>query len=323
MTKINSSALSVINHIVAVGSVDGVCTAAAMLRNAAPDCTVEFTQAFSVDKIDVSTWKPNSKVAFVDLAVDHSNASTTNSFIFNILNGGHSIVAVCDEHDSELWLYELATYNVHPSELLIEPVSQKTGSIKSSGALLASVLVNADEQTLELCRVANLGDMMQFEGIGQVVNEAVKSAIADSTRRVYLANHFAFNSEPDEKIIGWMKEYEGILATHAEILDSATLSDSGILSASSYGKKVDVTTLMKTLYAITGVKVLALHGQTYDKSKGGVVETLSFGAPQGSTIDLLAPLQAAGLPAMGFAQKASVPMEYATEALQIVEALLD
>src|SRR2546429_8222966 len=102
--------LTDINQIVAVGSVDGVLTAAALLRligNA--DVPLVFTQAHQVDQIDPVTWEPSRKVAFVDLAVNNRSHRMTANFVARIRAAGHTIVAVIDEHDREAWFRALGS----------------------------------------------------------------------------------------------------------------------------------------------------------------------------------------------------------------------
>jgi len=188
-----------INHVVAVGSVDGILTSAAFLRLIGADQTVglEFAQAFTVDKIDPTKWEPNRQVAFVDLAVNNRDPQMTADFVRRIREAGHTIVAVCDEHNAEDWLRVLGSFD----GLLITPVSQDTGEIKSSGALLVKVWQDAqtkshvvffkvpewDAHTGELCVAADAGDRMDFSTrFGGLVNQAVKSMVVGfvKTRKV-------------------------------------------------------------------------------------------------------------------------------------------
>lgn len=312
-----------ISMIVAVGSVDGVLTAAALLRYIGRDpieVGLVFCQAFTVDKIDLSKWDPNQKVAFVDLAVNNRDKKMTADFVRRVREAGHQIVAVCDEHSREDWLEAIGSFD----GLLIEPVSQATGSIKSSGALLRQVLAeNADGYTRELCVAADRADAMKFEGVGAIANQAVKSKIADDNRRVYLSRHFAQNSEPDDTIMRWVAEYDAILRTHEEILGTKQDLGAGIVRVNAVGKTVDMTTLMATLYK-GGPRVVVLEGEMYDKAanggKGGKVRQISLGTNE--KLDLLTAVKAVVPTASGFAQKANIPPESEATALKAVLELL-
>ena len=171
------------NLIVSVGSVDGVCTSAAALRTVCqPDTEIIFTQAFTVDKIDPTAWKPSRKVLFVDLAVNNRDEAMTVDFLRRIIAAGHQIVGVLDEHCREDWEQAFSEARLSFDDLLIEPVSQATGEIKSSGALLLYILGIVDEHTEELLGAADAGDRMDFTThFGGLVNRAVKSKIADDS----------------------------------------------------------------------------------------------------------------------------------------------
>lgn len=322
-----------INTVVAAGSVDGVCTTAALLRvigNSNVD--VVFAQAFNVDKIDVAAWVQGRKIAFVDLAVNNRDMQMTRDFVARIRAAGHEIVAVCDEHSREDWLEVLGSFD----GLIIQPQSQYKGVFGSSGKVLIEWALAqeqqndyfggvpgfqlADEQFRELCAAADAGDRMDFSTrFGGMVNAAVKSKIQDDTRRVYLARHFAEHAEADETIRGWIKEYEAILANHSEILAAKSNLGEGIVRASSVGKAVDMTTLMKSLHN-DGARVVVLETEMFDKSVGGKIRLISFGTDK--KIDLLGAIKMVVPTASGFAQKANVRPEDEPAAIAAVRALL-
>ena len=163
------TSLRAINQIVAIGSVDGILTTAALLRVIGnpetpmlcsigiPETSIVFVQAFTVDKVDVTKWASARRVAFVDLAVNNREPAMTASFVECIRAAGHEIVAIIDEHNAEDWLKALGTFE----GLVVEPISGKNTDRNSSGALLLSVLGNeADYQVRELCLAADAGDRM-------------------------------------------------------------------------------------------------------------------------------------------------------------------
>ena len=306
-----------INQVVSVGSVDGILTTAALLHVIGDsDVDVVFAQAFTVDKVDVSSWKPERKVALVDLAVNNRDKTMTANFVQRLKAAGHQIVVVCDEHSREDWLEVLGTFD----GLLIEPQSQANGSLKSSGAVLFDAMRNRlDDHCLALCDAADRADRMDFVGLGAVVNQAVKSKIQDDTRRVYLAKHFANSSGADATILGWIKEYEVILANHQEIFAAKQDLGDGIVKVSAIGKVVDMTTLMSQLYK-GGAKVVVMEGEMYDKSADKKLRQIAFGTSL--KCDLLACVKQIVPTASGFAQKVNVAPESEALAIEAVRQLL-
>lgn len=122
--------LNTITQILSVGSVDGICTSAALLRLISrwggSNVGLQFTQPFTVDKIDPTKWATGSKVAFVDLAVNNRDKSMTANFVRRVREVGHEIVVMIDEHSREDWLEVLGTFD----GLIVEPQSQAAGMLK-------------------------------------------------------------------------------------------------------------------------------------------------------------------------------------------------
>jgi len=312
-----------LNLIISVGSVDGILTSAAVLRNLAEEeSEVIFTQAFTVDRLDPTAWKSNRQVLFVDLAVNNRDESMTVDFLRRITAAGHQIVGVLDEHSREDWQKAFSEAGLSFDDLLIEPVSQATSDIKSSGALLLSLLGDEiDEHTEELLGAADAGDKMNFgTHFGGLVNKAVKSKIADDSRRVYLAKHFAENTQPDETILGWMAEYDKILENHQKIIASRQGLSDEIVRVVTTDLAVDMTTLMSELYKL-GAKVVIVEGMAFNKSVGHPTLQIAFGASD-NKLDILGAIKAAGIIASGFASKANVEPEDEAAALVAVQSLL-
>ena len=315
-----TKSLRSITQIVAVGSVDGILTAAALLRiigNAEVD--IVFTQAFTVDKVDVSAWKPGRCVAFVDLAVNNRGKQMTAALVHRIREAGHELVAVCDEHSREDWAEILGTFE----GLVIEPQSQAKGKYRSSGAVLFDAAL--DDEHLDgpaqmLCFAANKADRMVFEGVGALVNSAVKSRIADDSRRVYLARHFAQNVEPDSTIQGWIKEYEEILRNHEAILAAKQDLGDGIVRVSAVGKTVDMTTLMRQLYE-SGARIVVCESELFNRGLGRKTKQVAFGSGD-NRLDLLAVIKPSVPTASGVASKANVEPGYEQVALAAIRRTL-
>lgn len=295
-----------IDQIVSVGSVDGICTTAAVVRNAVHNVDIVFAQAFTVDKVDPSSWTPNRNVLFIDLAVNNRDPEMTAGFIRRVIAAGHTIVGVLDEHNAEDWKKAFEAAEVSFDDLAIKPVSQDQGEIKSSGALLLSLISDIDQHTHDLCEAADAGDHMDFSThFGGFVNQAVKSKIGDDSRRIYLANYFARKREPDETIRTWIAEYEEILKSHEEIVAARQDQGDGIVRISALGKTVDMTTLMKTVYDL-GYSVVLTEGETYNKTLGKTGVQIAFGCKPGLQLDTVATIKAAGINCSGFAAKANI-----------------
>lgn len=308
-----------VNFVLAVGSVDGVCTTAAVLRNACGGVGVEFCQAFTVNKVDPAKWPENRTVLFVDLAVNNKDKAMTVDFLRRVIAAGHTIFGILDEHSAEDWEWACGEAGVYFDGLAIKPVSQDKGGIKSSGALLLHLLgADADEHTMKLCATADCGDRMDFSThFGGLVNQAVKSSIADDSRRVYMAKHFAKNYEPDEKILGWVKEYENILKTHREVIDKSEDLGLGMVKVDCVGKIVDMTILMNTLYK--DYYVVVVEGEMFSKEVGKKIRQVSFGVKPGVKFDILEVLKNNGIEASGFASKANLNPEDEETAVMIVQ----
>ena len=308
-----------ITQIVSVGSVDGVLTSSALLRLiGGGNVGLQFTQAFTVDKVDPNKWAPGQRVALVDLAVNNRDKAMTADFVRRVREAGHEIVAIVDEHSREDWLEVLGTFE----GLIVEPQSQSEGTFKSSGAVLkAAIGLEAADHTVELLDAADAGDRMDFSTrFGGMVNQAVKSDIANDQRRVYLARHFAATAEPDATILGWVAEYEAILADHDKIVAEKVNLGLGIVWVSTIGRKVDMTTLMARLYE-DGAKVVVCEGEMFVPAIKAKKVMIAFGTSDKS-LNLLAIVKASVSTASGFAQKVNVDPEHEEAALAAIRSAL-
>lgn len=309
------ASLATTNLVIAVGSVDGVLTTAALLRVVGKDeIRVEWTQAFQVDKIDLSKWAANRQVAFVDLAVNKDNPAMTVEFVQKVRAAGHNIVAIIDEHGRAKWLEALGTFD----GLAVEPRDSS-----SAGAVLLAALGNqADERTIELLDQANAGDKMDFTGrFASMANNATKSALMDNNRRDHVARHLAAgNIEPDEKIAGWVAEYEEMEHNHARLLENPADLGDGLLRVDPENMRVDITTLMGLLYK-RGAAVAIVAGRHFVPGKG-MIPAVAFGAGK-KGLDLRAALAAMEVPVLsGFAAKVTVAPEAEAAAIVAIRKAL-
>lgn len=313
-----------VNFVLAVGSVDGACTAAAVLRNAHPHADIQFCQAFTVDKLNPYAWGDQKTVLFVDLAVNNSNPEMTVDLLRRVKDAGHTIYGVLDEHNAEDWYQAFNKAGIPFDDLIIKPVSQENSNVKSSGALLLSVLGNEiDEQTRQLCNAADAGDRMDFTThFGGIVNQAVKSKITDDSRRVYLAKHLAKHQDADEKILSWIAEYEIILATHQEVMEAKIELGDRIVRINTVSKIIDMTTLMKEVYTL-GYDVVVIEGEMFDKAASAKTRQIAFWCRPGLKLDVVATLEAASVSCSGFSTKANVrPQDEQAALVAVRQALL-
>ncbi len=318
-----SAALAKTTLVVAVGFIDGACGASAALRFADPGCTILFTQAFAVNQLDPTSWGEPKNVLFFDLAVNNAKPEMTVDFLRRVAAAGHTIVGVCDEHDAKAWESAFEAAGLDFGALAIKPVSGKGTPVNSSGALLRSLLGEVDEHTAALCQAADDGDRMVFETpIGNVVNRAVKANIEDNDRRVYLTNHFAWQSEPDAKILAWDAEYEQMLRNHDTIIAAREEPSPGLVKVVvASGVKIDLTVFMARLYGL-GYKVVAVDAEAFNPAAKKKERMISFGCAPTFKVDLLAAIKAAGITASGFASKANVHPDDEVAAIAVVRALL-
>jgi len=316
---------SVITQVIAVGSVDGICTTSALLRligRKADEIGLEFCQAFTVDKIAPSTWQDGRKVALVDLAVNNRDAEMTRAFVARVKEAGHEIVAVIDEHNRADWLEVLGSF----LGLIVEPQDQNEEPERfgSSGDVLLEAIEQigvGDTHVVDLLDAAAAGDHMDFTThFGAMVNQAVKSRIQDDTRRVHLARRFAESREPDEAILGWIAEYEQILANHDTVVASRQDLGQGIHRVSAKGLAVDMTTLMGRLYG-DGARVVALEGEAFNKALGRKTLQIAFGS-RDKGLDLFSLVKGAVPSASGFANKVNVEPADEEAAINAIKAAL-
>jgi len=311
-----------VTRIIAVGSVDGVCTTAAVLRNVPPKATVVFTQAFLVDELDPSKWEP-SRVLLVDLAVNNRDEAMTVSFLRRLVEAGHELVGIIDEHDATAWFIACAAAGIDYEKLAFQPVNQEAGDIKSSGALLRSLLDDgADKLTLELCETADQGDRMNFDThIGLAVNRAMKSDPSDKTRREYLARHYSQKRDPDAKIKGWVADYNSILETHAIIL--ADLVDLGdrVARIDATKRHIDMRTLLGEVFK-RGYLAVLMEGLEYDSDSGEKVPQLSVSFAPSIGLGIDETMDEAGIPYTGSGTIVTVLVEYEDEVVQALRSAL-
>ena len=247
----------------------------------------------------------------------------TISFVQALLDAGHELVGVCDEHDATAWSEVFTAVGINLDSLIVKPCSQRDGGFSSSGALLAATFADTlGDHAKALCADANAADHMDFSGkFASVANQAVKSKIQDNSRRVHIAKVFSASSEADEKILGWIKEYDVLLAANKSLVDTRENLGDGIVRIDATGKVIDMTSLMADVYALDGVRVLILVGESYNKERGCKVVQHAFGT-RDKSLDLQAALKGAGINAGGFAQKANVDPADADAAIEVVRQLI-
>lgn len=328
--------------LIAVGSVDGVLTSAAVLRLIGRDCPILFTQAFTVDRLDISSLPTGSEIVLVDLAVNLKAPQMTVDFLRRLRAAGHHLVAIIDEHGRADWFAALAhagdpdgdrpglgnsTIADNPGawgsyyegdlhsfagwSLIVEPQGADRNLWPSSGSVLRAVLARntntyhllmmdvMSDGTLcsspfaDLLRSADAADRGDFSPpLAALVNEAVKTAIADDSRRVTIARHLAGLCDATGQIEGWRAEYRAMEAANAQALAALTVAG-GIGRVDATGLRIDVTAVLMAAYSRARVVELS------------TTQGVSFGTGD-RALDLLAIAKAAGISAGGFASKINV-----------------
>ncbi len=314
--------LNQVNQIVSVGTVDGVLSTAAVLRSVGDvKIEVEFIRPFEVDELEPSDWAAKRNVLLVDLGVNNRNKQTTIDFLQRLTGAGHNVIGILDEHNADNWKEVFKLVRISFDSLTIKPVSQKEGKIESSGALLLNVLGDtADDHTRDLCKAADAADHMDFSGhFNSLVNQAIKSKIADNSRRIYLAKHFSKVYEPDGKIRKWVTEYREVLKIHEKIIGNRKDLDQGIVRIDTGGKKVDMTSLLKSLYENYSVVITE---SKFRKKTGEKIDQVTFGRKPGLKINLLSTIKKVRIPCAGFAAKVNLALKDEEVALAAVRQAL-
>lgn len=205
--------------IMAVGSVDGVMTSAALslLLRAEGHHKIDvlWTQAHRVDDVRF----PDDEmldVWLVDLAVDQLDPERTARLVKHIDAGGHHLCGVIDEHDPDAWSPILGGLDLRVSPM----------RAASSGAVLLAHLSRFDRlpsDVAEICREADLADRGDFVGGRRTtVNAAIKSKVSDDRRRTacfewlsgvqregrWVSTGLGVSTRVPAQIGGWVREYE-------------------------------------------------------------------------------------------------------------------
>lgn len=318
------------NHIIAVGSIDGIFTAAAVL-NYLGEAKISFTQAFTVHAVKV---EEGDQLWLVDLAVNNSpirqaipelgleagtsGSDYTKAVVKSWQDAGAEVKAIVDEHGAEAWTQAYGSFD----GLLVKPMTQDVDdNIHSAGDTLIQSGLDISDEAKNLCVTASLADQGSFIGLGEIANKAVKAAIGDNSRREYIARHFALNMAPDEKISGWAAEYDELQRNAERVMAEAEDNGSWVF-VDTRGKKVDMTSLAFSLYAkFPEASVVVCRGQAYDKDQGGVVPVHSFmlSNKADQSLDLKA---AIGCNGFGFGKKWNVADEKADEAMSKLSTYL-
>lgn len=307
-----SNFMTGVNLLVAGGSPDGMAAVAACLRNSeGQDIRVIFTRPFEVNKIDFSSWPSKSKVGFVNLGVNNEgtppNPQLTVDFVNKIYKLGHEILFIADEHGKKAWEEVLITCGHSITELRIQPEDRGEEFPSCCAIIKKAFGESVDEHTRDLLHAGNEADLMNYEThFGRILNEAIKSNLRDSNRRLHLVRWLAFNKEPDATIERWMKEYEAIKANSISIL--GTRQDLGFgmsIYDGTLASRHDATFVFNNAYKTSSIVVLKC-------SSGASIGTKM------THLNILEILQHALIPASGMPSKANFDIRYLTVAIQAI-----
>ena len=314
-----ASLLPVVNVLVSVGSIDGMAASAAYLRQINKrDVQLIFTQAFQVNKIEIAKWPPNSQVGFIDLGVNNEgtspNPQMTIDFVKSVYELGHKIRFIADGHGKQAWKEVLEKCDHQLDELAIQPENREECS--SSCAVLKKVIgESADSHTKDLLTAGEEADKMNFETtLGHIFNACTKSNITDTSRRVHVVQHVAFNETIDAKMLDWMGEYNEmkrnlptILASRQDLGDGISLYDCTVgrhdakaVFQAAY-KKGPIVVLKGTPVFVAGKPQRGVSIATNDNK-----------------LNILKIVQDVGISAGGMAAKANFALEHQDAAIEAV-----
>lgn len=308
-----------VNVLVAVGSVDGMAGSAAYMRHTkSRDIQLIFTQAFQVNTIDVAKWPANSQVGFINLGVNNEgtspNPQITIDFVKTIYESGHTIRFIADGHSKQAWKEVLEKCGHKTDELSIKPKDREKYS-SSSSVLKKAFGESADSHTKALLDAGDEADKMNLNtDLGRIFNNCTKSNMGDTSRRIYAAQHLAFNETADAKIVAWMKEYEEIQSNLSKILDTRQDLGDGISLYDCTIGRHDATAVFHDAYKTGSIVVLKGTAVFVE----GKPQTGISIATSKKSLDILKIVQAAGITAGGMAAKANLALEDQNGAIEAV-----
>jgi len=250
---------NVANILVIVASSDGMLGAAAYTRQEVGNSAqirYIFTEAHRVNEINVGSWPKNSKVGFIDLAVNNANRFMTIKLINKIKKLGHEILFVADEHDKDEWENVFKVCEIDLNKLTITP--ENRNEFGSSCEILKRKFGDTiDEHTKELLDAGHQADQLNFETkFGEYFNQCTKANPRDDSRKDYLVRHFSVHDAPDETILAWKKEYLPIQLKTWEILETYQEYSEEICIFDCSRGLCDVSDLFSKAYKIKPVVVL-------------------------------------------------------------------
>lgn len=316
--------VSGVTQVFSAGSPDGVLATAGFLRaihmggKDISKLVPTFTQPHFVDKLKID-WQERQVVAFIDLAVNNAKPEMTRDFVQRITSAGHQISVIADEHNRAAW----EGAGVDLSSLVIQPQSRADNVNTSASKILKNSFGSqADQHMIDLFDGGDEADNSPQKITNKfavMVNEATKSNIMDSSRRVYLAMHLALHQEQDAKIAGWREEYRVmeankplILAKREDLGGGATLYD-----ANSVGLH-DPTAIFGGAYG-KGDKVVFLR--TMRDGIPAITIAKNDKAQELKTLDLKAALEKHQVPHMGgMAARMNVDPIHEAKAIDAIKA---
>ena len=289
------------NFYLANGSVAGVLYVGALLSYLdKPTMQGVFTQAQSVNTVDVTKWDKDRVVGIIDLTVNMKDAAMSADLIKRITEAGHEIFFLANNKSCAPWL-EIVDFGS-----FVMPPAQSD----SLGSYLKTKLKDPSELIIKMLDAASEAEKGIFSSdYAKIVNEALKSKMGDEARRPHLAMQLAALQTPeavaaDEKINGWMKEYQTQMANHhAAIIQARVALGDGIflydglkiphdatsLMMSQYSDETQIVVLRTTLFVAgkpTSVVTIGTHNEKWDlltyfaerqiPNLGGIRERVNF-----------------------------------------------
>lgn len=293
-----------VNSIVAVGSVDGIITTAALvvaLQARGELAKVYWTQAHEVDHVQV---EPGTDLWLVDLAVDQRQPGRTASWLSCMIGDrAATLRGVIDEHGADAWSRCLDSVRRDLAPELDIDLEIAPQDASSAGAVLRGHLDgwyrgsrSLYERAFDLTTEADLADRGDFGGgRRRTINAAVKADLRDNAMRGMLVAWLAAGdlAVVPEPIATAAATYEADVAAQRVALDGAVIAEDGAVDIAGHAIR-DLTALAFAGYSRWPGRVLLVH--TSERVLFCEQVQRHGGAP--SVIDRLA---AAGIPHAGIA----------------------
>lgn len=273
---------SKVSHcIFSVGTVDAVCTSAALMRHLKKSVSkkvqIYFDQVNNFKGFDFNNLNNNSLVTLIGLSVNEDNEQDMLNFIKKIISNGHTIYSIIDVNDAKSWekILEQINSTLFVS-LSVKPTSKEESGIESLGELLLKSIKFIDRRVIELCIAGSSAQKMDFKPrLSDLVDRSTKSRILidkrrfinDDLRRNYLVHYLSEgNVVADDLIASWINEYDKTISTHEKIKKNVQCITKGVIRINISDEIVDLPKLLHDFYLMNNRVVFVEEIKSNNKS---------------------------------------------------------